>query len=77
MSIASDRLWNEFKSDVAETLSDAQKQEIECVLATSSTPVNEKLSDLRLSSKWFFVRLVWGPEKRSPERIMQEQKTNR
>lgn len=76
MSIASDRFWNEFRSDVAGTLSDAQKQEIERVLATSSTPVSEQLSDLRLSFKWFFVRLVWGPEKRSPERVMKEQKTN-
>ena len=76
VSIASDRFWNEFKADVAGTLSDAQKQEIERVLSTSSTPVNEQLSDLRLSFKWFFVRLVWGPEKRSPERVRQEQAAN-
>ena len=69
MSIASDRFWNEFKADIAGTLSDAQKQEVERVISASSTPVNEQLSDLRLSFKWFFVRLVWGPEKRSPERI--------
>lgn len=76
IGIASDRFWNEFKADVAGTLSDPQKQEIERVLALPAAPVNEKLSDLRLSFKWFFVRLVWGPEKHSPERVRQEQKTN-
>ena len=76
MSIASDRFWNEFKADIAGTLSDAQKQEIERVISASSTPVNEQLSDLRLSFEWFFVRLVWGPEKRSPERIKREQDLN-
>ena len=30
------------------------------------------LSDLRLSFKWFFVRLIWGPEKRNRDRIKQE-----
>jgi hypothetical protein len=51
VSIASDRFWNEFKAYVAGTLSDAQKHQIERVLSTSSTPINEQLSDLRLSFK--------------------------
>ena len=74
VGVVSDRFWREFKTDVAGTLSDEQRKEIDRVLSESSTPRNEKLGDLRLSFRWFFVRFVWGPEKRSSERLNAEQK---
>jgi hypothetical protein len=74
VSVASDRFWREFKSDVAGTLSAEQRGEIERVLGLSCDADSKKLGDLRLSLRWFFVRLVWGSEKRSRERIKQEHK---
>lgn len=76
VSVASDRFWREINTDIAGSLSDEQRGEIERVLELSSVPGGRELSDLRLSCKWFFVRLVWGPEKRSPDRIKHEQKTH-
>lgn len=73
VSVASDRFWREFKADVAGSLTKEQRGEIERVLELSSGPGGKELGDLRLSCKWFFVRLVWGPEKRSPDRIKHEQ----
>lgn len=73
---APDSFWREFKSDVAGTLSQEQRGEIERVLEKSSGAGANKISDLRLSFKWFFVRIAWGPEKRSAERIQQEQETH-
>ena len=72
--VAPDHFWREFKSDVAGSLSNDQRGEIERVLGLSSVPGGKKVSDLRLSFKWFFVRIAWGPEKRSPGRIEQEEK---
>ncbi len=69
--VASKRFWNDFSPDVAGTLSDGQRSEIDRVLNQSSD--NSKLRDVRLSFKWFFIRVVWGPEKRSDDRIKQEQ----
>lgn len=71
--IESDRFWREFKSDVAGTLSAEQRSEIERVLDMTGEPARKDLGDLRLSFKWFFVRLMWGPEKRNADRIKQEQ----
>ena len=73
VSIASDRFWRELKSDIAGTLSDTQRGEIDRVLRLPPASANSEMGDLRLSLKWFFVRLAWGPEKRNPERIRQEQ----
>lgn len=73
VAVASERFWREFKTDVAATLSDEQRREIERVLRQPEPVGKSELGDIRLSFKWFFVRLVWGPEKRSPERIKQEQ----
>jgi len=73
VQVATDRFWNQFKPEVAGTLSDDQKQEIERVITETTETGSEELSDLRLSLKWFFIRLMWGPERRSPERIKQEQ----
>ena len=74
--IATDRFWSEFKPDVAGTLSVEQRGEIDRVLDRSFTPGNTDLSDLRLSFKWFFVRLAWGPERRNPERIKAQQEAH-
>lgn len=71
--VASDRFWREFKSDVAGTLSDAQRLEIQRVLDQSPAAEKSDIGDLRLSFKWFFVRLAWGPEKRNAERVKKEQ----
>lgn len=72
--VPANRFWQEFNAEVAQTLSDEQRGEIERALGATSRPGNSDLGDLRLSFKWFFLRLVFGPEKRSPERIKQEQK---
>ena len=71
----SNRFWREFKAEVANTLSSAQRGEIERVLGISSAmpATTNGPGDIRLSCKWFFVRLLWGPEKRSAERVAQEQ----
>lgn len=69
VSIASDRFWNQFKSDIAGTLSDAQKGEIERVLGLSADPKSDGPGDLRLSFGWAFVRLMWGLEKRNSQRV--------
>lgn len=71
-----DRFWREFKTDVAGSLSVEQRSEIERVLKLAPTPVSDKISDLRMSFKWFFVRVAWGPEKRDTDRIKQEQEQN-
>ena len=71
-TVVSDRFWHEFKSDVSGTLTAEQRNEIDRALA-ASVATKSKLGDLRLSFRWFFVRLTWGPEKRSPQRIKQEQ----
>lgn len=73
VSVASDRFWRVFNTDVARTLSEEQRGEIERALGLSVDAGGKDLGDLRLSCKWFFVRLVWGPEKRGQERIQQEQ----
>ena len=74
-TVVSNRFWNEFSTDVSGTLSEEQRDEINRALEQSSTNEdgNSDLSDLRLSFKWFFVRLVWGPEKRNRDRIKREQ----
>ncbi|MCB1505090.1 MAG: hypothetical protein KDJ47_08950 [Hyphomicrobiaceae bacterium] len=71
--IAADRFWRELSPDVAATFSEDQNREIERVLERTATPSNSEISDLRLSFIWFFVRISWGPEKRSSARIKQEQ----
>ncbi len=71
--VPANRFWQEFNTDVAQTLSDEQRGEIERALGATSRPGNSELGDLRLSFKWFFLRFVYGPEKRSAERIKQEQ----
>lgn len=76
VGMVQDRFWSEFKAEVAGTLSPEQRGEIERALQESSASdephKNNDLSDLRLSFKWFFVRLIWGPEKRNSDRIKQE-----
>ncbi len=68
-NVATERFWKEFKPEVAGSLSADQRNEIERVLGAAGYPGESKVGDLRLSCYWFFVRLVWGPEKRSTDRI--------
>lgn len=75
-SIAPARFWREFKSDVAGSLSSEQRNEIDRVLGLPSVPSNKEIGDLRISLKWWFLRLAWGPEKRNPERLKKEQQQN-
>lgn len=72
VSTVSDRFWREMKSDVSGSLSAEQRGEIERALDASSVPADKELGDVRMSFKWFFVRLVWGPEKRNAERLADE-----
>ncbi|KUO57084.1 MAG: hypothetical protein APF80_05845 [Alphaproteobacteria bacterium BRH_c36] len=73
-SVAPDRFWREFKTELAGGLSDEQRSEIDRVLGMPPpATISKELGDLRLSFKWFFVRLAWGPEKRNPERLKKEQ----
>lgn len=71
---APDRFWRDFDPSIARSLSAEQRGEIERVVANTPPPPNKQLGDLRLSFKWFFLRFIWGPEKRSPERVAQERK---
>lgn len=73
VQVTADRFWREFKSNVAGTLSVEQRGEIDRVLGIPPSPARKELGDLRLSFKWFFVRLAWGPEKRNPDRIKKDQ----
>ncbi|MBU1211452.1 MAG: hypothetical protein KJ587_09290 [Alphaproteobacteria bacterium] len=73
-SVAPDRFWREFKTEVAGSLSDEQRREIDRILGMAPpAPSSKELGDLRLSFKWFFVRLAWGPEKRNTDRLKKEQ----
>ena len=71
--VTTDRFWKNFKSEIGETLTDDQRAEIDRAIVLSAPGKNNKISDLRLSLGWFFVRLAWGWEKRSSDRIKQEQ----
>lgn len=73
VNTTSNRFWREFNADTARTLSSEQRYEIERALDVSTAPSGDKVSDLRLSFWWFFVRITWGPEQRSTDRIKQEQ----
>ncbi|MGD9669685.1 MAG: hypothetical protein AB7U75_11585 [Hyphomicrobiaceae bacterium] len=73
-SIASDRFWNLFKSDIASTLSNEQKGEIDRVLGLAAAPSANGPGDLRMSFGWAFVRLMWGLEKRNSARVKQDEK---
>lgn len=76
LSIASDHFWGQFKTDVAGTLSDAQKMEINRVLGLDPDSAGSGPGDLRLSFGWAFVRLMWGLEKRSPDRVQHDRDTH-
>lgn len=71
---APDRFWREFDAGIAETLSPEQRGEIERVVGSTPPPANPDLGDLRLSFRWFFLRIIWGSEKRSLDRVDEEQK---
>ncbi|HRY07663.1 MAG TPA: hypothetical protein P5114_11125 [Hyphomicrobiaceae bacterium] len=76
ISIASDHFWHQFKADIAGTLSEEQKGEIDRVLRLATDPSAKRPGDLRMSFGWAFVRLMWGLEKRSSERVKNDEKVH-
>lgn len=76
LSIAPDHFWTQFKADVAGTLSDEQKTEINRVLGMPADLAGKGPGDLRLSFGWGFLRLMWGLEKRNPERVKSDEKNH-
>lgn len=72
VSATTSRFWTDFKSDVAQSLSAEQRAEIERVLALGGAPRPSAIGDIRLSFYFFFLRIMWGREKRSAERLKQE-----
>ncbi|MEZ5925520.1 MAG: hypothetical protein R3D57_14155 [Hyphomicrobiaceae bacterium] len=66
------RFWGDFSPAVAQSLTAEQRTEIERVLDLSATPQPSRIGDVRLSFYWFFVRILWGREKRSADRLKQE-----
>jgi len=75
-SLASDRFWNQFRADIADTLSDEQKGEIDRVLSLPTGASAVGPGDLRLSFGWCFVRLMWGLEKRNSDRVKRDEKVH-
>ena len=74
MSVTTSRFWSDFNSDLAQSLSAEQRSEIDRVLALGSPAVRPSaIGDVRLSFYFFFLRIMWGREKRSPERLKHEQ----
>jgi len=72
----SNTVWDAFKADVADSFSSEQRQEIERVFQQArenESRYSDDVKDLRLSFKWFFIRLIWGSEKRNVKRIRDEQ----
>ena len=74
ISTVSDRFWNEFDTSAIEQFSEIQRAEIERTLGNINTDAKPNISEMRLSFGWFFVRIGWGAEKRSRERIKNEGK---
>lgn len=67
------RFWGDFDPVLGQTLSSEQRSEIERVLLLSSPAARpSRIGDLRLSFYFFFIRILWGREKRSSERLKQE-----
>ena len=72
MSLPTARFWGDFDPAVAQSFSADQRAEIERVLARNAAGWSSTVGDLRLSFYWFFVRILWGREKRNNDRLDQE-----
>lgn len=72
MSVLTGRFWDELNPAIAQSLSADQRVEIERVLRIDPTQLPSPVGDLRVSFYWFFVRILWGREKRNSERLQQE-----
>lgn len=71
--MATARFWGDFNPALAQTLSSEQRGEIERVLLASAPDARpSRIGDLRLSFYIFFIRILWGREKRSVARLRQE-----
>jgi hypothetical protein len=73
VSVPADRFWRDYNPDLALSLPLEQRAEIDRVLGAHTPPRPSTVGDLRISCYFFFVRILWGREKRSSERIKREQ----
>ncbi len=72
-SMTTGRFWGDFNPVLAQSLSSEQRSEIERVLLLTSPAARpSRIGDLRLSFYFFFIRILWGREKRSAARLKQE-----
>lgn len=72
MGVPATRFWSAFDATVAQSLSAEQRAEIERVFALDATQRPSAVGDLRVSFRWFFMRIMWGAEKRSADRRHQD-----
>lgn len=70
--IPATRFWSVFDPTVAASLSAEQRAEVERVFALDEMQRPSRIGDLRVSFRWFFIRFMWGPEKRSADRRHQD-----
>ena len=65
---ASSRFWQSLSADTSMSLSKDQKAEIDRALTNVRPDETKGLRDIRMSFRWFFVRIIWGREQRDAER---------
>jgi len=64
------QFWERLKPDVAASLTDEQRDGLNAALTGSPETAESNVTcDLRLSFHWFFVVIMWGPERRTSGRL--------
>ena len=77
MGVPAARFWTNFNPAIAQSLSAEQRTEIERVISLDPTlRPGGSVGDFRVSCLGRFVRVLWGREKRSAERLQQESAAN-
>lgn len=71
-NVPATRFWSVFDPAIAQSLSAEQRAEVERVFALDATQRPSAIGDLRVSFRWFFLRVMWGREKRSADRRHQD-----
>lgn len=72
MGVMPSNKLGDFDPAIAQSLTADQRVEVERVLSLASDDRPGPAGDLRISFYWFFVRILWGREKRSFDRLKQE-----
>lgn len=72
VGVPATRFWSTFDPAIAQSLSAEQRAEVERVFALDATQRPSTIGDLRVSFRWFFLRVMWGAEKRSADRRQQD-----